>query len=66
MTRDKISHGLYGGGGETEGARAGGTAEAELVGGPGRIVAVAGVDGVGAMGVRGGGTPVIRARTRAR
>lgn len=53
------------GGEETEGARAGSTAEAALVGGPGRIVAVAGVDGVGATGVRGG-TPVIRPITRAR
>ena len=54
------------GGGETEGARAGCAADVALGGGPGRIVAVAGVDGVGAMGVTGGGTPVIRAMTRAR
>lgn len=65
MTRDRTSHGLCEDGEETEGARAGSTAEAALVGGPGRIVAVAGVDGVGAMGVRGG-TPVIRPITRAR
>jgi len=55
-------HGLCEGDGEAESARAGGTAEAA----PGRIVAVAGVDGVGSMGVTGGGTPVIRAMTRAR
>ena len=64
MTRDRASHWLCEGG-EREGACAGGTGAA-VVGGPGRIVAVAGVDGVGAMGVRGGGTPVIREMTRAR
>ena len=65
MTRDRTSHWLCEGG-EREGACAGGAAGTALVGGPGRIVAVAGVDGVGAMGVRGGGTPVIREMTRAR
>ena len=49
-------------GGEREGACAGGAAGAALVGGPGRIVAVA----VGAIGGRGGGTPVIREMTQAR
>jgi len=66
MTRDKTSHGLCEGGGDTEGAPAGGAAEVEPVGGAGRPVAVVRVDGVGAMGVRGGGTPVIRVMTRAR
>jgi len=59
---DETPHELYKGGGVTEGACAG----AALVGGPGRIVAVTGVDGVGAMGVAGGGTPVTRAMTRPR
>ena len=66
MTRDKTFHGLCEGGGVAEGARAGGATEGVLGGSPGRLLAVAGVDGVGAMGVRGGGTPVIRAITRPR
>jgi hypothetical protein len=47
-----------------EGASAGGGPAP--VGSPRWIVAVAGVDGVGAMGVTGGGTPVSRAMTRPR
>jgi hypothetical protein len=66
LNRDKRRdnfHGSCGGGGDMEGAIAGGPA---LVGGPRWVVAGADVDGVGAMGVTGGGTPVSRAMTRPR